>query len=244
MAELYSHLSQDRTGRASDACCRTGSFPICLTRTFWLNPVGGNACIIDIDGLVVPGKFPPDVVGTPDFIAPEVMASLKLSPKDANRALPKIETDRHALAVLIYMYLLYRHPLRGSKIHDQDPQLDEELAMGERAMFVEHPTDASNRPNTQHARKGDLPWADVSARSYAVTGPYLKELFDKAFIEGLHDPSNVLRRTTGNEHSLKPLTCCNRARNPIAIRRGTYSTIPHSQRVRFARRRTKDPCPF
>ena len=25
----------------------------------------------------------------------------------------RIETDRHALAVLVYMYLLYRHPLRG-----------------------------------------------------------------------------------------------------------------------------------
>ena len=32
-------------------------------------------------------------------------------------------TDRHALAVLIYMYLLYRHPLRGGKVHDvNDPQ--------------------------------------------------------------------------------------------------------------------------
>jgi serine/threonine protein kinase len=43
-----------------------------------VDPAGGNACIIDIDGLVVPGKFPPDVVGTPDFIAPEVIASQHL----------------------------------------------------------------------------------------------------------------------------------------------------------------------
>lgn len=36
-----------------------------------LDPAGGNACIIDCDTLVVPGKYPPEVVGTPDFIAPD-----------------------------------------------------------------------------------------------------------------------------------------------------------------------------
>jgi serine/threonine protein kinase len=41
-----------------------------------IDPSRGRACLIDIDGLVVPGKYPPDVVGTPDFIAPEcVMTS-------------------------------------------------------------------------------------------------------------------------------------------------------------------------
>jgi serine/threonine protein kinase len=38
-----------------------------------IDPVTGRACVIDVDGLVVPGKYPPDVVGTPDFIAPEVI---------------------------------------------------------------------------------------------------------------------------------------------------------------------------
>lgn len=65
-----------------------------------LDPAGGNSCIIDIDTLVVPGKYPPDVVGTPDFIAPEVMKTLKLPIGDAGKFLPRIETDRHALAVL------------------------------------------------------------------------------------------------------------------------------------------------
>ncbi len=37
-----------------------------------VDPSNGHACVIDVDGLVVPGKYPPDVVGTPDFIAPEV----------------------------------------------------------------------------------------------------------------------------------------------------------------------------
>src|SRR5690606_1045730 len=78
-----------------------------------IDPVSKTAAIIDIDGLVVPNLFPPDVIGTADFIAPEVLATKNLSKTDPNRKLPNRLTDLHALAVLIYMYLLYRHPLRG-----------------------------------------------------------------------------------------------------------------------------------
>ncbi len=53
-----------------------------------------------------------------DFIAPEVVMTAHLPRDSADRRLPCIATDRHALAVLIYMYLLYRHPLRGGKVHD------------------------------------------------------------------------------------------------------------------------------
>ena len=161
-----------------------------------VDPGNGNACIIDIDGLVVPGKYPPDVVGTADFIAPEVMATMSQPRGQAGKCLPRIETDRHALSVLVYMYLLYRHPLRGGKIHDLDAQKDEELAMGKNALFVEHPGDPSNRPKPANARPSELPWADPTKRPYAITGPYLKELFDKAFVIGLHDPG---RRPTAND---------------------------------------------
>ena len=43
-----------------------------------IDPTTGTASIIDIDGLVVPGRYPPDVLGTPDFIAPEVVATKHL----------------------------------------------------------------------------------------------------------------------------------------------------------------------
>ncbi len=154
-----------------------------------VDPKGGNACIIDVDGLVVPGKFPPDVVGTPDFIAPEVVASAKLDKRDPNRKLPSIVTDCHALAVLIYMYLLYRHPLRGGKVHDADPTRDEELGMGERALFVEDPADPSNRIKVGQVRPSELPWADTQQRPYTLTGPYLAPLFLRAFGEGLKNPA-------------------------------------------------------
>lgn len=161
-----------------------------------VDPSSGKACIIDCDGLVVPGKYPPDVVGTPDFIAPEVMQTRSLKINAPNRKLPSIMTDRHALAVLIYMYLFNRHPLRGGKVNDIDPNKDEELSMGAKALFIEHPTDRSNRPNMKNVAPSELPQADIDKLPYTIAGPYLKALFDKAFIDGLHNPA---LRPTANE---------------------------------------------
>lgn len=162
-----------------------------------IDPTTGQACLIDIDGLVVPGKHPPAVIGTPDFIAPEVVMTTHLPKEDSNRKLPSRTTDLHALAVLIYMYLLYRHPLRGDKIHDpDDSQQDEELMMGRNALFVEHPTDTSNRIKVGNAKPSELPWKDTNRISYRVTGPYLAALFERAFVEGLHDPA---KRPTADE---------------------------------------------
>jgi hypothetical protein len=154
-----------------------------------IDPTRGRACLIDIDGLVVPGKFAPDVVGTPDFIAPECVMTAHLGRDDPARKLPSIATDRHALAVLIYMYLLCRHPLRGDQIHDiDDPHRDEELAMGERALFVEHPQERANQIRLANVRPFDLPWRDTERLPYQLTGPYLSALFARAFIDALHAP--------------------------------------------------------
>lgn len=154
-----------------------------------VDPRTGSSCVIDIDGLVVPGKYPPDVVGTPDFIAPEVMATAHRRPGDPGRKLPNVYTDRHALAVLVYMYLLYRHPLKGARIYDpQDDARDERLRLGERALFVENPSDPSNRPGPNELQEAYLPWADVSRIPHTVTGPLLSKLFERAFVDGLHTP--------------------------------------------------------
>jgi serine/threonine protein kinase len=153
-----------------------------------IDPLTGRACLIDLDGLVVPGKFAPEVVGTPDFIAPEVVASQHLSKGDPARKLPSISTDLHALATLIYMYLLVRHPLRGDCSHHEDPVQDELLAMGERALFIEHPSNSANRVNPANLKAYELPWKNPAQTPYSLTGPYLSQLFERAFIDGLHNP--------------------------------------------------------
>ena len=163
-----------------------------------VDPKGGRVSIIDIDGLVVPGLYPPDVLGTPDFIAPEVVATSHLqklsdpnnpnSPLNPNRHFPCQETDRHALAVLIYMYLFHRHPLRGGKVWNTEDDIQEKLEMGEKAMFVEHPNDATNRVRLTANDQKALPWADPSKLPYTIVGPHLTKEFDRAFIGGLHEP--------------------------------------------------------
>ena len=161
-----------------------------------IDPVGKSACMIDLDGLVVPGLYPAEVIGTAEFIAPEVLATKHLDKKDPKRKLPSRTTDLHAMAVLIYMLLLYRHPLKGSRVHDLDPERDELLSMGEKALFIEHPTDDSNRRRADDIGKYDLPWADTSRLPYTITGPYLSKLFERAFIDGLHRPN---RRPVADE---------------------------------------------
>ena len=141
-----------------------------------IDPKTGNCVVIDIDSLVVPGLFPPEVAGTRGYIAPEVLETMAYPYGDPRRALPCIETDLHSLAVLIYEYLLIRHPLIGPK-HISGISAEEEdfQLMGPQAVFIEDPNDKSNRPDDLKTTIHDL-------------GPYLESLFIKAFSAGLHSP--------------------------------------------------------
>lgn len=145
-------------------------------RNVLVDPTTGGAVVIDIDSLVVPQLFPPDVLGTPGYIAPEVLATQELDLDDPKRVLPSRQTDQHALSVLIYEYLLGRHPLRGPKVNSTaSAEEDEYLSMGSKALWVEDPKDRTNRPRGV--------WVPHDA-----LGPYLARLFDEAFVSGLHDP--------------------------------------------------------
>ena len=163
-----------------------------------IDPVSSSIQLIGLDyDLVVPGKYSPDVIGTPDFIAPEIYQTLHLRSGDPNRKLPNGETDLHSLAVLIYMFLLCRHPLRGRQVCDkEDQQRDELLTMGEKALFIEDATNKKNRYDENwicgNYPKSKwpyiLPWMDLDKLPYTILGPYLKDLFDRAFVQGLHNP--------------------------------------------------------
>lgn len=148
-----------------------------------IDPVSGSCAVIDIDSLVVPDLFPPEVAGTRGYIAPEVLETLNLDFEDPKRKLPSIRTDLFALPVLIYEYLLRRHPLEGPKIYHPDSTQDDFLAHGPKALFIENPRDTSNRPKTLKTTIKDL-------------GPHLEKLFLQAFVDGLHNP---LARPSANE---------------------------------------------
>lgn len=170
--------------------------------TIIIDPLTGSSCFTSYDQLRMLNVIDfPQNIPTPDFVAPETYEFKKNLRKNCqchdledryntvNRCyIPDIETNNHALAVLVYMLLLYRHPLRGGKVHNMDSAKDEELTMGEKALFIEHPTDKSNAPNIEILSPLELPQGDINKLPYTICGPYLKDLFEKAFIDGLHNP--------------------------------------------------------
>ncbi|MBQ7479265.1 MAG: serine/threonine protein kinase [Selenomonadaceae bacterium] len=141
-----------------------------------IDPRTGTCVVIDIDSLVVPGLFPPEVAGTKGYIAPEVLETMELPFDDPGRKLPCAATDLFALPVLLYEYLLRRHPLDGPKIYSTaSTEEDEFLQYGPKATFIENPQDTSNRPDDLQVSIHDL-------------GPHLEKLFLQAFVDGMHDP--------------------------------------------------------
>lgn len=145
------------------------------------DPADGRIRIIDLDGLVVGGFVPPSVVGTPGYIAPELL--------DTPGAQPSVLSDRHALAVLLFQLLLFRHPLRGPYTFGLPEEEAEEIRarqLGRHGLYIAHPDDARNRPDT-HFHEPSL------------LGKALAKLFQRAFVEGLRQPS---ARPAGTEWSI------------------------------------------
>lgn len=141
-----------------------------------IDPKHGDCVVIDIDSLVVPKMFPPEVAGTRGYVAPEVLETIQL--ESERRKYPSRYTDQHALAVLIYQYIFARHPLLGPKIYSAaSAEEDDFLALGERATFIEHPEDTSNRPENLRGTIEGL-------------GSGLWKMFLRAFVTGLHAPEN------------------------------------------------------
>lgn len=165
-----------------------------------IDPTSGRCVVIDIDSLVVQGLFPPDVIGTKRYIAPEVLGTQHLPLKDRNH--PNVRTDLHALPVLLYEYLLFRHPFIGPKIYPGVDGCEQEfLELGSKALFVEHPNDYSNRPDKLVSVVDDL-------------GPKIKELFEKAFISGLKNPSDRPSAGQWEKILVKAWDCLHPCKNP------------------------------
>lgn len=137
----------------------------------------GEMTLIDCDGIVSPGTpLLQTALGSPEYTAPELLMPEPLRQQRGIKREASFNTDDHALAVLLYQLLLYRHPLRGPKRHPH-PQVGQEeeearWLFAEGATYIEDPDDASNRP---HGRI-------ISA---ATLGPDIQSLFALAFVNGL-----------------------------------------------------------
>ncbi|MFP3041062.1 protein kinase [Treponema primitia] len=112
--------------------------------------------MIDIDNIYVAGRGQSSVLGTPRYIAPEVVN------KTHN---PDIFTDNYSLAVILFELLRVGHPYVSDEIEDGTPE-DEEAAYAGKTGYV-----------TDQNSKNMLP-------AYVAFTDTLKNLFKKCFING------------------------------------------------------------
>lgn len=140
----------------------------------FFDPDTGEVRICDNDNVDVNGT-PGSVDGTPRFMAPEIVRG---------EASPTTQTDLFSLAVLLFYMLFGHHPLEGAKeqaIHCFDLPAMQKL-YGIEPVFIFDPEDDSNRP---------VPGEQDNPLSFWPIYPqFLRDLFTKAFTEGIRDPEN------------------------------------------------------
>lgn len=145
---------------------------------FFIHPSTGDVLICDNDN-VAPNSMDTFILGTPQYMAPEVVAG---------RSRPNTQTDRFSLAVVLFTILCMNHPLEGKRWTDTPcltPQYEKKL-YGDGAVFLYDPTDSSNRPvkgvhNNVMKRWGYMP-------------AYIKDTFIQAFSkDAIANPGHRLR---------------------------------------------------
>ncbi|MEA5421585.1 protein kinase domain-containing protein [Synechococcus sp. CCY9202] len=146
----------------------------------FLQPGSGRILICDNDNVDVDGRDPGSVLGTPGFMAPEVLLG---------QARPGADSDLFSLAVLIFRLLTRHDPLRGQRelaIRCLDEPARRRL-YGEDPLFIFDPADPSNRPDPIEHTAALITWPIYPER--------LKDLFEQTFCRGLRQPSQ--RALTG-----------------------------------------------
>jgi DNA-binding helix-hairpin-helix protein with protein kinase domain len=154
-------------------CCQSITFS-----NVFFDPDIGNILIGDNDNVVPQGVGKVSILGTPRFMAPEMVRG---------EAEPSVNTDLFSLAVLLFYMFMFHHPLEGKKeaaikIFD-DPTVKK--FFGAEPVFVYDPNDDSNRPVPGYQDAVITYWPIYPAR--------LQKLFIDSFTIGLKDPA---RRVT------------------------------------------------
>lgn len=141
----------------------------------FFDPNTGDILICDNDNVSVDGEGKSGILGTPRFMAPEIVRG---------EALPNAQTDLYSLSVLLFYMFVLHHPLEGQKeaqIRCLDLPAQNKL-YGSEPVFIFDPQDNSNRP---------VPGYQDNALSFWPIYPqFLRDLFIKAFTNGIREPES------------------------------------------------------
>ena len=137
--------------------------------------IGGEVLICDNDNVGINLQSECQVAGTLETMAPELV-------RGATKT-PSIETDLHALAVLLFQFWVWHHPFHG-ELESQIRVLDDFAKIrvyGDIAVFVFDPQD------TRNALPMDVEY-NTARRRWAMLPKSLQELFRRSLVDGVKSP--------------------------------------------------------
>jgi DNA-binding helix-hairpin-helix protein with protein kinase domain len=141
----------------------------------FFDPDSGDILICDNDNVAVDSGAQASVLGTPRFMAPEIVRG---------EALPSTQTDLFSLSVLLFCMFMVHHPLEGKKelaIRCLDYPAMTKL-YGTEPLFIFDPSDASNEPDPSYHKNALVFWK--------IYPKFFRDLFTKAFTDGIRDPQH------------------------------------------------------
>lgn len=143
----------------------------------------GDVLICDNDNVGLNNSPSRGVVGTPRFMAPEIVRA---------EAFPNSDSDLFSLATLLFYMLFISHPLEGK--NEADIRCFDQPAMnqiyGVNPVFIFDPENKTNRP---------VPGYHKNALAYWEVYPdFLKAIFIRAFTTGI-DPAKRVRGSEWKE---------------------------------------------
>jgi eukaryotic-like serine/threonine-protein kinase len=179
----------------------------------FFDPDSGQISICDNDNVDIDGA-PSVMGGVWEYQAPEIVL---------RQSGPSRATDLHSLAVMLFRILHIGHPLLGQRVREHgnlsDPEAIRSL-FGTHPVFVFDPQDASNRPIPEEQ--------SLLAAYWSIYPAFVRDLFTRAFTDGLHDPQHGRVQETEWRLAMARLrdcvmTCSCKAENFYDRRRGTGS---------------------
>lgn len=151
---------------------------------FFFHGKTGDVLICDNDNVTHVDETHAGVLGTPRFMAPEVV-------RGATK--PNLKTDLFSLSVLIFYMLMMHHPLEGKK--EKSIKCFDLPAMtrlyGEDPIFIFNPQNNNNRP---------IPGCHDNAIAFwPIYTERIRNLFTQTFVMGAHHPTKRVAETVWRE---------------------------------------------
>lgn len=138
----------------------------------FFEPNSGDVLICDNDNVTPEKSTISSVIGTPRFMAPEVVKG---------RSHPTIKSDLYSLSVLLFYMFMIHHPLEGKR--EAEIKCFDLPAMtklyGTHPVFIFDPMNQSNRPV-----KG---FHDNAIAFWEIYPHFIKESFTRSFTKGIYD---------------------------------------------------------